>query len=380
MSHTPSTVLRRRGGFQPPHCPNHACRFHQRSGDWSFKRAGFFTRPADGRRIQVYQCLHCGRRFSTRTFSVTYWLRRREMFFRIATMVSEGPALRQIARMLGLSHSTVMRHVARLGRHCLLFHHNLMREHQIHEPLVVDGFESFAYSQYFPFHINFAAGSDSWFIYHFTEAPLRRKGSMTPAQKVRRAELELRYGRPDPKAVEKSMAALVGALLQKVPGREVVIHSDDHKAYLRAWRRLKREDPQIPRIDHRITSSKVRRTRSNPLFPVNLADLLVRHGSANHRRETIAFSKALQAVMERAAVFTVWRNCVKRRSENGPAESAAMYIGMLDRLLTWRQVLRRRLFPGHATLTQEWSDYYWRRIRTAVFEGRQIVHACRYAA
>ena len=84
--------------------------------------------------------------------------------------------------------------------------------------------------------------------------------------------------------------------------------------------------------------------------------------------------------MERVAVFTVWRNCIKRRSENGPPESAAMYLGLLDRLLTWGQVLRRRLFPGHVALPSEWKAYYSRRVKTAVYQGRQASHACRYAA
>ncbi|MFN8588726.1 MAG: hypothetical protein U0704_13110 [Candidatus Eisenbacteria bacterium] len=43
---------------------------------------------------------------------------------------------------------------ARLGRHALLF----MAEHRpkgpLDEPLVIDGFESFAYSQYHPLHLN----------------------------------------------------------------------------------------------------------------------------------------------------------------------------------------------------------------------------------
>jgi hypothetical protein len=38
-------------------------------------------------------------------------------------------------------------------------------------------------------------------------------------------------------------------------------------------------------------------TAQNPLFPVNLADLLLRHSSANHKRETIAFSKRRQGAM-----------------------------------------------------------------------------------
>ena len=379
MAHHSNTPARRRGGFQPPHCPNPECAFHKLRAHWRFKRAGFFVRPSDKRPIQTFQCLHCGRKFSTRTFSATYWLRRRDLYPRIASMICEGPALRQIARILCVSHATIGRHVARLGRHGLLFHHDLMQQIQIHEPLVVDGFETFEYSQYFPFHINFAAGSDSWFLYHFTDAPLRRKGRMTPHQKRRRTELEHLYARPDPKAVERSMAELVRPLLGMIPHKAFVLHSDDHKAYPRALKRLREEEPDGPKIDHRITPSTERRTKKNPLFPVNLIDLLARHSSANHRRETIAFSKSRQSAMERTAILTVWRNCVKRRSENGPRQSAAMYVGLLDRLLTWREVLRRRWFPHHAQLPKEWADYYWKRVKTVVLQDRQTEHTCLYA-
>ncbi len=379
MSSKRKKSTRQRGGFQPPHCPNPDCDFHVRHPDWRFVKNGHYTRVSDGRVIQKYICRHCNRHFSTTTFNTNYWLRRRDLLLPIARMICEGAGLRQIARVLGTSHSTVARHVARLGRHCLLYHHNLLHEYQLREAIVVDGFETFEYSQYFPFHINFAAGSESWFLYNFTDSPLRRKGRMTGHQKRRRAELESRLGRPDPKAVELGMADLVRPLLKATVGERLCLHSDDHPAYPRALERLVREESEVPPLSHQITSSKVRRTQSNPLFPVNLVDLLVRHSNANHRRETIAFSKRRQAAMERAAVFTVWRNCVKRRSENGPRKSAAMWVGLLDRLLSWRQVLRRRLFPGHADLPRVWVDYYWRRVKTRIFGDRQTTHVCRYA-
>jgi len=163
------------------------------------------------------------------------------------------------------------------------------------------------------------------------------------------------------------------------PGTWLTLHTDDHPAYPRSLRRLKREGRLRVRIDHRITSSLERRTKSNPLFPVNLADLLIRHSSANHRRETIAFSKRRQGALERLAVFTVWRNCIKRRRENGPPESAAMWLGLLPRLLSWRDVLRRRRFPKHVDLPQPWRDYYWRRVRTAAMGARQTTHRLAYA-
>jgi hypothetical protein len=247
------------------------------------------------------------------------------------------------------------------------------------EPFVIDGFESFEYSQYFPFHANLAVGARSHFLYAFNDAPLRRKGRMTPFQKRRRAALEARFGRPDPKAIEKAMGALVRECIARRPGPEPLrLYSDEHPAYRRALRRL-RGSPGCPPIEHRVTPSRKRRTARNPLFPVNLTDLRLRHGNANHRRETIAFSKRRQAALERLAVFMVWCNYIKRRREKGPRETAAMRLGLLERPLRWTEVLRRRLFPGHADLSPEWRDYYARKVRTAVFENRQSVHACRFA-
>jgi len=380
VTHKRRHLSHRVGGFHPPCCPNPRCRFHISKLDWPFVRDGFHTRASDRRRFQYFRCRACGRRFCSASFSTAYWLRRRDLLVPIASMLCEGAALRQIARALGTSHTTVGRHAARLGRHCLLFHRELLKGARLTEPLVVDGFESFEYSQYFPFHANLAAGSESWFLYHFTDSPLRRKGAMTPTQRRRRAELEALLGRPDPKAIERGVASLLEPLVRDLPpGTWLTLHTDDHPAYPRSLRRLKREGRTRVRIDHRITSSLERRTKSNPLFPVNLADLLIRHSSANHRRETIAFSKRRQGALERLAVFTVWRNCIKRRRENGPPESAAMWLGLLPRLLSWRDVLRRRRFPKHVDLPKPWRDYYWRRVRTAAMGARQTTHRLAYA-
>ena len=378
----PHRGQRRRGGFQPPHCPNPNCPHHFSAEDWHFVRNGSFLRPSDGRRFPLFRCATCRRGFSSRTFSTTYWLRRRDLLRPIACWISEGPALRQLARVLKVSHTTVARQLARLGRHCLLFHLQLLASDplfRLREPLVIDGFESFAYSQYFPFHLNLAAGATSCFLYAFNDSPLRRKGRMTSFQIHRRMELETRFGRPDPKAIERAIGALLRELLALLPpGERLDLHSDDHPAYQRAIQGLPREK-DCPRIHHSITSSKERRTTSNPLFPVNLADLRIRHGQANHRRETIAFSKRRQAAIERMAVFLVWANCVKRKSEKGGQETSAMAVGLLARRLGWAQILKRRLFPRHGKLSPVWRNYYERIVKMPIFEGREAVHACAYA-
>ena len=380
MSPIPKDPIRRRGGFRPPHCPNPDCEFHLPRPDWRFIKRGSFLRPSDQRRIQAYRCSACGRNFSHRTFSPTYWLQHRHLLLPVASWISEGPALRQIARVLGISHATVMRYVARLGRHCMLWHRNLLQGHQLQEPIVFDGFETFEYSQYFPYHAHLAAGRESWFLYHFTDSPLRRKGTMTESQRKRRAQLEQELGRPDPKAIQKDVYALLATLVPlQPPDLPLVLHSDDHRAYRVSIRRLGHKEGAGLRIEHHITPGKARRTKSNHLFPVNLADLLARHGNANHRRETIAFSKRRQAGMERMAILALWRNVIKRRSENGPRQSAAMWLGLTDRLLTWRDILKRRLFPKHTDLPAEWQRYYQRAVKTTILGDRQADHRLKLA-
>ena len=143
---------------------------------------------------------------------------------------------RQIAREACCSPTTVMGQAGRLGRHALLFLAAERPGTPTDPKLAIDGFESFAFSQYHPLHLNIAVGAKSHFTYAFTFARLRRKGSMTRKQKEKRFKLELQFGRPDPKAIEKSIADLVRIA---APGaKQVTVCSDEHPAYPRAFRRL----------------------------------------------------------------------------------------------------------------------------------------------
>ena len=359
--------------FIPLHCPNPRCHFHRSdTPGWRYKRAGFYRRLCHPRRIQRYRCLHCGRYFSTQTFAVSYWLRHPEFLIPLLHRSLGCSGCRQIAREFGCAPTTVMRQLARLGRHCLLFHQLHRPRGPLAEPLVVDGFESFEFSQYHPVYFNLAAGSHSHFFYAFTDAELRRKGRMTAPQQRRRALLEARRGRPDPRAIELETAALLN-LVAPTP-QSLELHTDDHRAYPRALRRL----PHL-QVRHHVTSSLARRTTRNPLFPVNLLDLLIRHCGANHKRETIAFSKRRQAAAERLAILLVWRNYLKSFSERRRDATPAVRLGLLKRTLSVEEVLARRLFPSQIQLPQRLAAYYWRRVRTRALP-HGVPHRCTYAA
>lgn len=357
--------------FTPPFCPNSTCDFHSISEGWRFRKAGFYERIANPRKIQRYRCTHCRRYFSDQTFSVTYWLKRPELLAPVFEATLSGTGHRQLARFRDCSPSTVMHQVARLGRHCLLAHQYLRPKDPPRSSTVIDGFESFEFSQFFPMHINIAVDSEAHFIYAFTDAPLRRKGRTTARQKNKRAQLEAQFGRPDPKAIEKSVAELVRLVAPE--GGAVTIHSDDHPAYKRAFRRV-----EALEITHRTTSSKAARTAGNPLFPVNRVDLWARHNGANHKRETIAFSKRRQGALYRAAIFAVWRNYVKSVSERRRDAPPGVAVGAIRRAMTVSEVLQLRRFPWRSELTGWLERCYYGRIPTRRL-ARRRTHQLTYA-
>jgi len=117
---------------------------------------------------------------------------------------------------------------------------------------------------------------------------------------------------------------------------------------------------------------------ANPLFPVHLADLLLRHNSANHKRETIALSKRLQSVVERAAVLLVWKNFMKPFSENHGGGTPAMRLGIREGPLTVAGVLKERLFPFRVGLPSPRLEYYNRLLPTARIRSPRP-HGLRFA-
>ena len=221
--------------WAPPFCPNPNCLHHKRLPDrWRYKKIGFYTRLAQPCRIQRFTCLHCRRSFSSQTFSTTYWQRLPWLDAELFMKTLGCMANRQAARDLDVAPETVNRHLGRLSRHCMLFHIGMMQRAKPATEIVIDGFESFEFSQYYPFHHHIAVEKGTDFFLYFTDSELRRKGRMTPYQKRRRDELEQKYGRPDPKAIEKDMAHLLETVLG--PTTQARIFSDDHPAYRRPIR------------------------------------------------------------------------------------------------------------------------------------------------
>ena len=346
-----------RAPHAPPYCPNPECPSHTAPVGCWFVKAGFHERQQVPHRVQRYRCRNCRRHFSDQTFDPTYWLKRADLLAAVFHGLLACSGFRQMARSHDVSPNTIATHTARLGRHCQLFHERMRPKGPVTEALVLDSFQSFEHSQYSPTLFHTLVGKDTHFVHGFTDSELRRSGRMTKGQKRRRAKLEATYGRPDPRSIEKEVAALLAAVLPEP--QSIVLHTDEHQDYPRAIARLKHLE-----VDHRTTSSRAARTQYNDLFPINLLDLLFRHSGANHKRETIAFSKRRQSAIERLWVLVVWRNYMKWFSERVHDTTPAMRAGVTKRRLKLKDILKKRLFVTRVGLPAPWSRYYWRKVVT----------------
>jgi hypothetical protein len=276
---------------------------------------------------------------------------------------------------MGRSHSaspqTILLHANRLGRHCQLFHEQHRPKGELTEPIALDGFQSFEYSQFHPTWYHVVAGTESFFFYGFTESELRRSGSMTASQKRTRLLIESKHGKPDPRSNEKEVAEVLKILCEK--SSHVELHTDEHQDYPRAIKRLKDIE-----FKHMTVSSRAVRDAKNPLFVINLLDLLIRHGGSNHKRETIAFARRRQMAIWRLWTMVVWRNYMKWVSELKHENTPAMRLGIFKERLGAEQVLKERLFVTKTKLPERWQPYYWGKIATRLMpKGRE--HRMRFA-
>lgn len=357
--------------FEPPHCPTPNCIYEKAfHGKRPYIRKGHYQRKTVPKSVQRFQCTACRRNFSTQTFSVSYWQKRPDLTQRIFLCAVGCMGIRQMARLFAVCPETICRHIARLGRHCMLFHLSTWKLSPPSGPVVFDGFRSFEHSQYRPFEhqLSVEADTDFW-IYH-VDTELRRSGRMTKWQKRRRAELERQNGRPARRAHQRDIDELLRTSLQGTA--RALLRSDEQLDYPRVISKLEQS------IQHEVTHSKLPRTAQNPLFPVNLLDLILRHSQANHKRETIAFSKRRQASAERAMILLVWRNYIKSHREKKPGATPAMLKGLTKCPLKVNDILRWRLFPRHHPLMGRWQEYYDRRIKTREIE-RNREHTLKFA-
>ena len=279
---------------------------------------------------------------------------------------------RQIATQLGCGKSTVAEKIARLARQAIRFHvRELRKAGLLRGDVLFDGLGTFEHSQFHPYWLNVAVLRDSSFVLGFTESPLRRSGTMKPWQRRKRAQLEAVFGRPDPQAIRRGTAELLRAI-KPFLDNAVRFVSDEHKRYPEALR-----DAGLDDRPHLQISGRAQRTAANPLFEINLADMLLRHGQSSQKRETIAFNKRRQAGVERAWLWAIWRNYMTPRRVKRRTPPPAVHAGITAKALSWNDIFEERILHWQVELPDVWQRYVKREVVT-IRIARNRVHSGRY--
>lgn len=303
--------------IRPPFCPYRDCEVHYtaptRARWWT--RSGVYYTNLRGR-IRRFRCGLCGRTFSEQTFHIDYYAKRGVDYRRLLGMQASCCGVRQTARQLKVDPKTVTNKIMRLSRQSIASHTRVMEDFSTAEDLCADGLQSFWVSQYVPNHITVLAGATSRFIMSAEGVSLRRRGRMTPRQKLRRRVLEKCY-RPDPQAIKRSfheLCDLASTLVASSRRAHTFLDTDELPDY--HWV-VKRHGPLSiliakGRLTHRRTSSKAPRTADNPLAAVNTIDRQIRTDLAEHVRETIRFARNPNRSMERFWVWMLQYNYRKR--------------------------------------------------------------------
>jgi len=272
-----------------------------------------------------------------------------------------------------------------LGRHALLLQALAFDAlPQIDEPIVLDHFETFVFRQEEALGLATPVGQRSWFVYGIDPAPHLRGGRRSRAQKKK---LRRNPAPRHPGSYSRSTERTLEMLLSKVPpGRRLELISDGHPAYVNTLKKIADRD----RVNHRIyrnpsrgpkgsRSSPKAKLRDRQMRAVDALHGLLRHTCAHHRRETIAFGRRTNAIVERGFLAIVWRNFVKKVTERRPdATTAAMGLGLTDSQWSWERVLARRLFPARTQIPPGWEKVYRRGWITESI-GPNTVHRLRFA-
>lgn len=359
--------------FRPRFCPSSRCDDHclDRSRRYRYVRNGFYGRKCDRKRIQRFKCKRCNVGFSQQTFSVTYCMKRPDLLSEVANWIVSGAPLRRITRSLGgvrphraCHPSTVSRISRRVGSQCLLVHEELRRHlPPITEPIVSDHFEAFAGMQENALGVATPVGARSWFVYAL-EPAWHRQATATARRRPRVA--------PSPGAFARSVTRMLDTLIEKVPeDQELELISDQDPNHARAVARHRERH----RIRHRAYRNPPNRRVGEPgdaetierdmaMFPVDLLHTLHRTWLSDHHRQTIAFAKRGEAVLERLTVLAVQRNLIQRISERrNDTTTPAMRLGVTDRPWGWHEVLAERRFPTRIRLGVSASQVFGRTMR-----------------
>lgn len=321
--------------FNPPFCPHRGCANHDSPPAKFCIRFGTYIARCRPRPVPRFKCKACKRTFSRQTFRADYWDQKPHLNAPLFELLAAGVGLRESARNLGLSLRATELKARKIARQARQLNLNLQRSLPKGSSLQFDEIETYEGRRNTrPLTVPVLIEAGSRAIIWAESAPIRPRGKMTKRRRRAIAADEKRYGHRKDGSIQAIRRTLARAV-PLVQNQSCLLIDTDKKAI---YPSLIAQAFEGIHLVHRRTSSFDERDTSNPLFPINQTEAVMRDLTGRLRRESWLVSKKRRWLDVALHIFVAKRNLVRSRF-NKDKVSAAQLVGWVTRRLSVRDVL-----------------------------------------
>jgi len=322
--------------FVPPRCPNVTCPQHLRPEARFYRRRGFYQPRCRGEPVPRFRCRACNKGFSRQTFRHDYRDRRPECNVPLFVMLTSGVGLRQAGRNLDLDVRAVQQKMRKIARTCALLHANLSPSLPSGRCYVIDEEETYEAASIRPLTMPVLIEKETWFVVATAVGTIRRLAPAGTARRRRQDADEREHGRRRDES-SRRVRQVLRELARRTAG-DLVLRSDQKASYAAIAKAVFAD-----RVRHQTTAGSLVRTTHNPLFPINTTLAMSRDNCGRLRRRSWLVTKRAPYLQSQLAIFTVYRNYVRRRfNRDDRRETPGCLLGLVERNLQPEDVLRWR--------------------------------------
>jgi hypothetical protein len=238
--------------------------------------------------------------------------------------------------MLDLDVHAVIGKLRKFGRVLAQLHDNLSPRLPAERTFLLDEEETYEGASIRPLTMPVLIERETWFVVATAVGPIRRLAPPGSTRRQRQDHDELERGhRPD--RSRECVQKVLQSLARRIDGH-FTLRTDEKSSYETLAKQVFGD-----RVRHETTAGTQIRTTFNPLFAINVTLAMTRDSCGRLRRRSWLVTKSRDRLQDHLAVFTVYRNYVRRRFNHDAAhETPAMLLGLLPRQLHVREVLAWR--------------------------------------
>ncbi len=266
-----------------------------------FRKAGFFFRKSDQKKIQRYCCIQCNKSFSSATREVCYRQKKRNLNIPIYHKLCGGFSKRRTALVLRTNRKTIIRKFRFLAALSFDFLDQQIKEQNITE-VQFDDMETFEHTKCKPISITIAVDKK-------TRRILGVECSQMPAKGLLSKKARLKYGyRKDERSEARTR---LFKKLKTLIRKDCIFHSDKNPHYSADIKKHFKYHEHKTFKGKRgcvVGQGELKRGGFDPIFSLNHTCAMIRDNLKRMSRRTWCTTKKIQDLNNHLALYTIYHN------------------------------------------------------------------------